>query len=110
MAYSSKIPSIKVKTSIDKFNKLVEILNIQSGSSDEYISKKSDKLKNKLLKYSVPKEDGEEKFVDIRFYQNEVLDMLKILFDGVKDEVEPETDYYQILLETKQQFNKTDEE
>ena len=110
MAYSSKIPSIKVKTSIDKFNKLVEILNIQSGSSDEYISKKSDKLKNKLLKYSVPKEDGEEKFVDIRFYQNEILDMFKIVFDGVKDEVEPETDYYQILLETKQQFNKTDEE
>lgn len=110
MAYSSKIPSIKVKTSIDKFNKLVEILNIQSGSSDEYISKKSDKLKNKLLKYSVPKEDGEEKFVDIRFYQNEILDMFKIVFDGVKDEVEPETDYYQILLEAKQQFNKTDEE
>ena len=59
MAYSTKIPSIKVKASIDKFNRLVEILNIQSVNSDDYISNKSTKLKNKLLKFSVPKEDDE---------------------------------------------------
>ncbi len=110
MAYSTKIPSIKVKISIEKFNKLVEVLSIQSGNTDDYISKKSTKLKEKLLKYSVPKEDGEEKFVDIRFYQNEVLDMFKILFDGVKDEIDPEEDYYQILLESRNKFNKNDEE
>ena len=110
MAYSTKIPSIKVKTSIEKFNKLVEVLSIQSGNTDDYISKKSTKLKEKLLKYSVPKEDREEKFVDIRFYQNEVLDMFKILFDGIKDEVGYETDYYQILLEARSQLNKNNEE
>ena len=110
MAYSTKIPSIKVKASIDKFNRLVEILNIQSVNSDDYISNKSTKLKNKLLKFSVPKEDDEGKFVDIRFYQNEVLDMFKILFDGIKDEVGYETDYYQILLEARSQLNKNNEE
>ena len=110
MAYSTKIPSIKVKASIDKFNRLVEILNIQSVNNDEYISKKSTKLKNKLLKFSVPKEDGNEKFVDIRFYQNEILDMFKIVFDGIKDEIDPEEDYYQILLEARSQFTKNDEE
>ena len=41
MAYSTKIPSLKVKTSIDSFNKLLEILNIQIDNSDENISKKS---------------------------------------------------------------------
>ena len=110
MAYSTKIPSIKVKTSIEKFNKLVEVLSIQSGNTDDYISKKSTKLKEKLLKYSVPKEDDEGEFVDIRFYQNEVLDMFKILFDGIKDEVGYETDYYQILLEARSQLNKNNEE
>ena len=67
-------------------------------------------IKDKLLKYSVPKEDDEGKFVDIRFYQNEVLDMFKILFDGIKDEVGYETDYYQILLEARNQLNKSNEE
>lgn len=109
MAYQTKIPSLKVKTSIDSFNKLVEILTIQSESTDENISKKSIKLKNKLLKHSVPKEQEGEKFVDIRFYQNEVMDMFHILFDGIKDEVSYETDYYQILLEARSQFNKSNE-
>ena len=110
MAYSTKIPSIKVKTSIEKFNKLVEVLSIQSGNTDDYISKKSTKLKNKLLKFSVPKEDDEGKFVDIRFYQNEILDMFKIVFDVIKDEIDPEEDYYQILLEARSKFTKNDEE
>ena len=110
MAYSTKIPSIKVKASIDKFNRLVEILNIQSVNSDDYISNKSTKLKNKLLKFSVPKEDDEGKFVDIRFYQNEILDMFKIVFDVIKDEIDPEEDYYQILLEARSKFTKNDEE
>ena len=110
MAYSTKIPSIKVKASVDKFNRLVEILNIQSVNSDDYISNKSTKLKNKLLKFSVPKEDDEGKFVDIRFYQNEILDMFKIVFDVIKDEIDPEEDYYQILLEARSKFTKNDEE
>lgn len=109
MAYSTKIPSIKVKASIDKFNRLVEILNIQSVNNDEHISNKSAKLKNKLLKFSVPKEDDEGKFVDIRFYQNEILDIFKIVFDVIKDEIDPEEDYYQILLEARSQFTKNDE-
>ena len=110
MAYSTKIPSIKVKESIDKFNRLVEILNIQSVNNDEYISNKSTKLKNKLLKFSVPKEDDEGKFVDIRFYQNEILDIFKIVFDVIKDEIAPEEDYYQILLEARSKFTKNGEE
>ena len=32
--------------------------------------------------------------------------MFKILFDGIKDEVGYETDYYQILLEARSQFKK----
>ncbi len=110
MAYSTKIPSLKVKTSIDSFNKLLEILNIQIDNSDENISKKSAKLKTKLLKYSVPKEENGETFVDIRFYQNEVLDMFHILFDGIKDEVSYETDYYKILLEARSKLNQNNEE
>lgn len=109
MAYSTKVPSLKVKTSIDSFNKLVEILNIQAENSDENISKKSIKLKEKLLKYSVPKQTEEENFIDIRFYQNEVLDLFHILFDKVKDTISYETNYYEILLEARSQLNKNNE-
>ena len=109
MAYSTKVPSLKVKTSIDSFNKLVEILNIQAENSDENISKKSIKLKEKLLKYSVPKQTEEENFIDIRFYQNEVLDLFHILFDKVKDTISYETNYYEILLEARSQLNKSNE-
>ena len=48
MAYSTKVPSLKVKTSIDSFNKLVEILNIQAENSDENISKVY-KIKRKII-------------------------------------------------------------
>lgn len=104
MAYSSKIPSLKVKTSIDSFNKLVEVLSIQSNCIDENIVKKSMKLKDKLLKYSIPKNENEEEFVDIRFYQNELLDLFHILFDSMKDDIEYETNYYNLLLESRDKF------
>lgn len=109
MAYSSKIPSLKVKTSIDSFNKLVEVLSVQSNGIDEDIVKKSIKLKNKLLKYSIPKNEKEEEFVDIRFYQNEVLDLFHILFDAMKDDIEYETNYYNLLLESRDKFKNNNE-
>lgn len=109
MAYSSKIPSLKVKTSIDSFNKLVEVLSVQSNCIDENIVKKSIKLKNKLLKYSIPKNENEEVFVDIRFYQNEVLDLFHILFDAIKDDIKYETNYYNLLLESRDKFKNNNE-
>lgn len=109
MAYSSKIPSLKVKTSIDSFNKLVEVLSIQSNCIDENIVKKSIKLKEKLLKYSIPKNENEEEFVDIRFYQNELLDLFHILFDAVKDDISYETNYFNILLESRNKFKNNNE-
>ena len=108
MAYSTKIPSLKVKASIDSFNKLLEVLTIQSENKDENISKKANKLKEKLLKFSIPREENEETFVDIRFYQNEVMDMFHILFDVIKEEAGYETDYYKILLENRNQFKENE--
>ena len=113
MAYSTKIPSIKVKTSIDSFNKLVEILNIQSENSDERIAQKSSKMKDKLLRYSVPitEEDGTE-MVDMRFYNNEITDLFYVLFYGIENMISIETNYYDVLVRVREKIkeNKTTNE
>ena len=54
MAYSKRIPPIKIKLNINEFNKLNEILENITNSDNEFYSKKSVKLKEKLLRYSVP--------------------------------------------------------
>ena len=76
MAYSKRIPPIKVKLNVNEFNKLVEILNNMIDFEDEKISQKSSKIKDKLLRYSVPiKEDDGTEMVDMRFYNNEITDL-----------------------------------
>lgn len=106
MAYSSRIPPIKVKLSTSDFNSLVEILNIQTESEIEEISIKSSKIKDKILKYSVPLENEDGIIVDIRFYPNEIVDVFYIIFNGIKDDVTVETDYFEILKKGREDLKK----
>lgn len=107
MAYSKRIPPIKVKLNVNEFNKLVEILNNMIDFEDEKISKKSSKIKDKLLRYSVPiKEDDGTEMVDMRFYNNEITDLFYILFYGVEDIITIETNYYDVLIKVREKLKE----
>lgn len=113
MAYSKRIPPIKIKLNVIEFNKLVEILNNMIDYEAENISKKSSKMKDKLLRYSVPitEEDGTE-IVDMRFYNNEITDLFYILFYGIENMISIETNYFDVLVRVREKIkeNKTTNE
>ena len=107
MAYSKRIPPIKVKLNVNEFNKLVEILNNMIDFEDEKISQKSSKIKDKLLRYSVPiKEDDGTEMVDMRFYNNEITDLFYILFYRVEDIITIETNYYDVLIRVREKLKE----
>ena len=113
MAYSKRIPPIKIKLNVDEFNKLVEVLNNMVDYENERIAQKSSKMKDKLLRYSVPitEEDGTE-MVDMRFYNNEITDLFYILFYGIENMISIETNYYDVLVRVREKIkeNKTTNE
>lgn len=107
MAYLKRIPPIKIKLNINEFNKLNEILENIINSDNELYSKKSSKLKEKLLRYSVPiKNENEEIKVDIRLYNNEIVDLFYILFYGIEDMISVETNYFDVLLQVREKIKE----
>ena len=107
MAYSKRIPPIKIKLNINEFNKLNEILENIINFDNELYSKKSSKLKEKLLRYSVPiKNENEEIKVDIRLYNNEIVDLFYILFYGIEDMISVETNYFDVLLQVREKIKE----
>ena len=113
MAYSKRIPPIKIKLNVDEFNKLVEVLNNMIDYENERIAQKSSKMKDKLLRYSVPitEEDGTE-MVDMRFYNNGITDWFYVLFYGIENMISIETNYYDVLVRVREKIkeNKTTNE
>ena len=70
-------------------------------------SKKSSKLKEKLLRYSVPIiNENEEIKVDIRLYNNEIVDLFYILFYGIEDMISVETNYFDVLLQVREKIKE----
>lgn len=105
MAFQKRIPPIKIKLNVDEFNKLIEILSNMTNEEDENISDKSSKLKDKLLRYTVPiTEDDGNTVLDIRFYNNEITDLFYILFYRIKDMISVETDYFDVLIKVREKI------
>ena len=98
-----KTPSIRLTLNKELFNKLLSILdnniNLEIENSD--ISKIAEKMKEKLLTYSVPRLDEDNtEFVDVRFYPNEASNMIyQILVSNNKGD--KNDDYYSILMNNK---------
>lgn len=104
MAYQSRTPSVKLTLENQLFNELVSVLdaNIKIGLEEENFSVIAEKLKNKLLTYSVPRTNDEGiQFVDVRFFPNEASDMIwQLLLRAEKNEdVE---DYYSALIQNRE--------
>lgn len=107
MAYSKRIPPIKVKLNVEDFNKLIETLENMIDCDNEYYSNKSSKIKDKLLRYSVPiNDENEETKVDIRLYNNEIVDLFYILFYGIEDMISVETNYFDVLLQVREKIKE----
>lgn len=98
MSFQSKQPPSRVMIGKDKYNKLITILELNVNNSDGDIECKGIKLLDKIRTYGVPRTlDTGEEIVDIRFFPNEVFDMLNQLLFNL-EEIQ-EADHYNELLE-----------
>lgn len=99
MSFQKRTPGIKLTLDKMLFNQLINALdfNIKVNVEDENLSLIASRLKEKLLKYSVPRiSDDEVEFVDVRFFPNEAADMIwQLLLLSDKNN---KTDYYSVLL------------
>lgn len=105
MSWQSKSPSIKLSIDKSLFNKLIGILNfnIDLKIEDENFSKTADKLKDKLMTYSVPRtnEKDNTEFVDVRFFPNEASNVIWQLLSSSSSNIDKE-DYYDTLLKNRE--------
>ena len=104
MGYEKKSPSIKLLIGRELFDKLVGLLetNMNLEIEDEKFSKIAEKLKNKLLKYSIPKIENDMEYVDIRFFPSEASDVIWQLLAVIKTNVDK--DYYSTLIDNRKQL------
>lgn len=104
MPHQTRVPSVKLTLERDLFNQLLGTLenNIEIGIIDEHFSSIAEKLKNKLLRYSVPRisDDGIE-FVDVRFFPNEASDMIWQLLLRIEKR-ETVEDSFSILINNRE--------
>lgn len=102
MSYQKRIPPVRVELSIEKFNLLLEMLTRYTQMSDEKVVQLATKLKDKLLKYSIPRMGEEEEIkVDVRFYPNEASEILYMLIYNVED-LEITTNYFEVLQKVRE--------
>lgn len=103
MAHEKRKPSVQLTLDKTLFNKLVSMLelNIQANIDDENLSSIAEKLKAKMLTYSVPRvNDDDIEFVDVRYFPNEASDMIWQLL--VRIEQEELQDYYSVLIKNRE--------
>lgn len=104
MPYQTKRPPIRVIISIEEFNKLVEFFSIGEEKHNEKENKFT-RVKNKLLKYSVPYiTDDDIELVEIRFFIDEVIDFIYCFID--MNDTNYETQYYSVLLKVREKIKE----
>ena len=110
MAYSKRVPPIKLVLTVKEYNILVGILTKNFDDLVDKASKELAKLtKEKLLKYSLPRQNENEDIeIDIRLYINEAVDIISQLLDYLSNKIN-EVNYYQVLLKVRENIeNNTD--
>lgn len=103
MAYSKRIPPIMVELTIEKFNSLVEYL---SNIKDEEKNIASNKLKQKLLQYSIPNVTDDNTTVVIRFFNQESAQLISLLIGCCNQD--SEINYYELLLENRRKSREVE--
>lgn len=105
MAYQKRIPPIKIRLNTDDFNKLVEIVNIQTENENEDIKNNAIRLKDKLLRYSIPFTNEDGVIIEIRFYPREIAETFYILFSVIED-LDVKTNYYDVLVKVREKIKE----
>lgn len=107
MAYQRRTPPIKIKIGIEKFNSLIEYIVSLEKSGIEDISYVAKKLKEKLLRYSIPitNEDGTTD-IEIRFFPKEAGEIIILLLNEI-DNIIPQNDYYNVLLDVREKIKQS---
>ena len=106
MAYTKRIPPIKLMLTIKEYNNLIEVLtqNI-NNEKDKTILELANLTKEKLLKYSVPRHNEENNIeIDIRLYINEAADIISQLLRYLSSRVK-DINYYDVLLKVRETTN-----
>ena len=89
--YSNRIPPIKLVLSKDNFNSFINFLSKIEKDEDKNTSGDAKLIKDKLLKYSIPKKDENgNSIVDNQFIQT--LEMFN------------EVDYYSVLEKVREKY------
>lgn len=96
MAYSKRIPPITVELTIEKFNSLIEYLSNIEGDEKNITS---NKLKEKLLQYSIPNLKDDDTTIVIRFFNQEAAQLITLLISCYNQD--SDVNYYEMLLENR---------
>lgn len=109
MAYKKRIPPIKLEITIKKYNLLIEYLTIYEKCESENIVNVAKKIKEKLLKYSVPR-IGEDctQIIDARFYPQEAEQVISLIVNCLSD-IELSVNYYEVLLQNRSTLKQFDD-
>lgn len=106
MSHLKRTPPIKISVNIPQFNNLLDILNSHETSVDNSISESAVRLKEKLLRYSIPFNESEVRKVEIQFFVNEADEIIyHLLLNCNKKEVN--TDYYSVLIKIREAKKKS---
>ena len=102
MTHQSRKPAIKLTVDKTVFNKIISLLDFNKNNLiDEASREKAIKLKNNLLKWSVPRvNEKNEEIADIRFFNSEAIDLFLQLFPRIATYIEQE-DYFEVLKENR---------
>lgn len=104
MGYKLKTPPIRLTLSIDEFNLLIGILKFNEVSEMEDSPNKVSVLKDKLLKYSVPRTNANGEYVvDIRYFTNEASFVIQELLKYNKGDA-INVNYFENLVENRKKF------
>lgn len=97
MSYNKRIPPIKVELTIEKFNSLIEFLSVVEEEEQKEVARK---LKGKILKYSIPSVTESDTFIVIRFFNQEIMQLVHMLISNLNYS-NIENNYYEILIENR---------
>lgn len=108
--FFSKTPPVKIVVDKDYFNMLIQVLvTTEKIETDEKVKDRIKKLKEKILTYSVPREEDGNTLIDIRFFVNEASTLINELMFLFETRIEIEADYFEVLQKVRAAKNQTEE-
>lgn len=108
--FASKTPPVKVVVDKQYFNMLIQVLTkIEKIEEDERELDRVKKLKEKILTYSIPREENGMTLIDMRFFVNEASTLINKLMFLFEENIEIEADYFEVLQKVRAAKNQTEE-